>query len=225
MYRVLIFLLLLFSSGCVYSLGQQGGAPFKASRTFNTEDNVEITATASAELESYRFSKYLTVFYLEITNNSNKEIVFGSEDIVLIDEKAVQYNLLSPENAASIVRENSKKWYYPRISIGIGGGYHSGHFHYYGRHRFWPYRFYNPYHRFHYYDDLYYYPDYYTRSNNLGEIYSDAIFPGLVKPGATLKGFVYFKKLLKEMPKVSLDFTYGYKTGNQRKSVTFEFKR
>lgn len=217
--------LILFSSSCAYYINQKADPPFKATQTFNTEDGIKISVIPSAELENYRVSKYLTVFYLELTNNSHKEITFDSNDIVLINEDGVQYNLISPENAVNIVRENSRRWYYPRISIGIGGGYHSGNFYFHGHHR-WPYSYYYPYYRYHnYYQQPYYYPYYNGSNDNLSEIITDALFPGAVYPGSTLKGFIYFKKLTEEVLKVSLDIRYKGISGSERKAVTFSFMR
>ena len=220
--RLFLILAIVFSTGCLYETQSTINKPFDGAKVFNTEDNIKISIIPSADLTNYKISKQLTTFYLEIFNNSDKKIYFDSNDMVLIDDSGLQYNQLSPENAANIVRESSRKWYIPRISIGIGGGYHSKHFHFSGHNYFWPHRIYYPYRRYHYHDSYYPYNQY---QYDLSEIYSSAIIPGSVKPGSTLKGFIYFKKVPKEARNIQLDISYKNDGSSKTKTITFELTR
>ena len=215
-------LILIFAiSGCAYK--QKTAAPFMPFQKLKTDEGVEIKVTPSSGLGDYKVSKYLTTFYVEIENQSKNEITFNSDDIVLIDELNNQYNLLSPNIAAEIVKESSRTRFFPRISIGIGvGHYHGG---YYRSHR----RYHSPFRsRFHYYYDdpyPYDYPQAYAQTENVSEVYSEALFPGVIYHGSTVKGFIYFKKLPADILNVNLEFGYDVENDPERYDVTFSFKR
>lgn len=218
----IVLILILAMSGCAYK--QKTAAPFTPFQKFKTDEGVEIKVTPSAGLSDYKVSKYLTTFYVEIENQSKNEITFSSDDIVLIDELNNQYNLLSPNIAAEIVKENSRARIIPRISIGIGvGHYHGGYYRGY-------YRYHSPFrHRFHYYyDDPYYpydYPQEYSSTENVSEVYSEALFPGKVYPGSTVKGFIYLKKLPEDIANINLEFGYDVENNSKRDTIKFSFKR
>ncbi len=217
-----IVLILIFAiSGCAYK--QKTAAPFIPFQKFKTDEGVEIKVTPSSGIGDYKVSKYLTTFYVEIENQSKNEITFNSNDIVLIDELNNQYNLLSPNIAAEIVKESSRPRFFPRISIGIGvGHYHGG---YYRSHH----RYHSPFRsRFHYYYDdpyPYDYPQAYGQAENVSEVYSEALFPGVVYPGSTVKGFIYFKRIPADILNVNLEFEYDTENDPERGAVKFSFKR
>lgn len=219
----LVLILILSISGCAYK--QKTAAPFIPFQKSGTDAGVEIRVNPSAGLGNYKVSKYLTTFYVEIDNQSKNEITFNSDDIVLIDELNNQYNLLSPNIAAKIVKESSRTRFFPQISIGIGvghGHYHGGYYRGYSR-------FHSPFrHRFHYYYDdpyPYDYPQAYSYTENVSEVYSEALFPGSVLPGSTLKGFIYFKKLPADIMNVNLGFGFETENDPERRAIKFSFKR
>lgn len=220
MLRTLVYLLfpLLLLTGCYYAF-EESVPPFRQPDTYKTEEGIIFKITPVNKIDKHNVSKYLTVFYIDITNNSGNTIQFGSEDIVMIDQFSTQYNALPPDFAANIISENSPARIYPRFSVGFGTGYYSDDFYYWGHHRYPFYR----YHPFNY--DHYYYPDYYYRSPNVDFVYRNALVPGTVHPGASTGGFVYFKKLPKEVNNVKLLINYSFKGTSTTKEITFDLAR
>lgn len=212
--------LLLLSSGCIYNLESQDLGYFKPSQKVITEDDVVVDIRPVLESGGYDVYKYLTVFYVELTNNSQNPVVFGWDNFILRDTFGTQYNIFNPEIAAEILRENSGIRFYPSFSIGIGGGYHHSHFHWGSFYR--PYGFYHPYYH---YDHFWWPYPYYKQDDNLSWVYSQALFPGAIYPGSKVKGLIYFKKLPKEVVNIEMDFGYLLKEQDQKRVVTFQFHR
>lgn len=214
-YLVLIVFLI---SGCHY--GINGTEPaFTKPQAYTTDEGVVFNVTPVKKIGNTSVSGDLTVLYLEISNKSENTIFLEKNDMVLIDERNVQYNSLDPAFAANIIRESSPVRIYPRFSIGIGTGYFSDHHYFHGYHRFPPFRGY-PY----YYDD-YYYDDYYYREQNVDYVYRNALVPGNILPGATLSGFVYFKKVPRDVSNVKFHTGYGIKDTDTTKEITFDLVR
>ncbi len=216
-YYSMFFLLFLITS-CHYSIDDTLPV-FGKPQSYTTDEGITFSITPVSKIAGNKVSKYLTVFYVEINNNSDKSIKFGSSDIVIIDQLNTQYNPLNAEYAANIIKENSPPRIYPRFSVGIGTGYFSDYHYFYGRHHFWPYT------HFPYYYDDYYYNDYYYRTQNVDYIYRNALIPGTVKSGARLSGFVYFNKIPKNIHNIKMNMGYGFVGSSTRKEISFDLYR
>src|SRR6185369_12765881 len=73
--------------------------------TINTADNsqtiarngVEITANASeTAINAYNLEGTVTAFNIAIRNNSPDEVAFAADSFFIVDEKGLQYALLTP---------------------------------------------------------------------------------------------------------------------------------
>lgn len=193
-----------------------------------TEDGVRVTVIPSywpgtpANLQNY-----VTPFYIEIENFSDKMVGLNYENIVLFDEFRTQYTPLSPQAVAEILLSSDRRVYaypsYPRVSIGIGGGYYGGYY----RGRRWGY--YGPYYRpfgFYSYSPVWYYPPppyYYSRPVSTRDVVTEALMPGAVYPNATLKGFVYFKRIPDEVTHVTLEVGYEIEGIDGQTVLSFPF--
>ncbi|NIV41661.1 MAG: hypothetical protein GWN50_04715 [Candidatus Dadabacteria bacterium] len=218
-------LMVLVLSGCAYSgAGRNRTAikiePWRIS-TPKLNDNVNLTVEANTwRGKPKSLKKHITPFYLEIHNGTDKNIIISDSDFVLLDEQRNQYNSISPNTAANIVESaNRRRFYvYPRVSIGIGTSFHHDRFHYYGHHH---YPFYRPYH---YFDDYpyqryrrsYYEPD-------LEDIYSRALTFGTLRPGSTLSGYIYFKKIPASTKELTLEAGYKIKENSTAHKLDFHF--
>ena len=217
--NVLLLILLLVSlSGCQYNI-DSGGSLFRSPQTYNSDDGISITITPVSKISGYSVSRYLTAFYIEITNKSSNAIEFDPGDLFIVNQFNRQFNMLRPESVANIISENARPLIYPRVSIGIGTGYYRHPYGFWGYNRFWPYMD-NPY----FYDD-YYYGDYYYEREKLDFVFSSSLVPGSVSPGATLSGFVYFNKQPKEVTSIKFHFNYRFRGTSKRKELTFDFMR
>jgi len=215
---IILIVFLVTISGCQYNIDDSSSL-FRTPQTYSADDGISITITPVKKISGYSVSRYLTAFYIEITNNSKTAIEFDPKDLLIVDQYNNQYNMLRPESVANIINENTRPLIYPRISIGIGTGYYGDHFGFWGNHHFWPYMDY-PY----FYDD-YYYQDYYYQREKLEFVFSSTLIPGSVYPGATLSGFVYFNKQPKDVKNIKLHFNYSFRDSSKRKELTFDFTR
>ncbi len=144
----------------------------------------------------------------------------------MLDNSRNQYNPISPNRAANILKSAHRKrfYIYPRVSVGIGTSFHHDRFHYFGHHHYpfyGRYPFYRPYH---YFDDYPYYN--YRRSYyepDLEDVYTEALNPGAIRPGATLSGYVYFKKIPARAKNLTLEIGYLVREHNTAHKLDFHF--
>ncbi len=222
-YAVLLSVVIL-TSGCAYGL--------RANRTYIKIDPQNISTPKLANKVNFsisanvwkgepkRLRRHLIPFFIEVQNNTDKNIIISEADFILLDENRNQFNALSPERAANIVKSAEQKRFriYPRISIGIGTSFHHDRFHYYGHHH---HPFYRPYY---YYDD-YPYP-YYRRQDyepDLEDIYAKALSTGVIRPGATLSGYIFFNKISRDTKELTLEIGYTEKENNTAHKLDFHF--
>ncbi len=221
--KVLLPLIAIVLSGCAYYGTRVNKSVIKIEperiATPKLDDNVNFSIAANAWHGEPKYLKGLiTPFYIQIENKTKHNIIISENDFVLFDEFRNQYNPLTPKRVANIlVSANRKRYYvYPRISIGIGTSFHHDRFHYYGHHR---YPFYRPYY---YFDDYPYYD--YRRSYyepDLEGVYSRALTQGAIRPGATLSGYVYFKKVPSDTKELTLEI--GYKNEEDKTTHKLDF--
>lgn len=219
-----IFSLLLFLFGCatqqLVPLSGNGMVEDKRT-TFQSEGGVEVTVNSSPWFYYPRsLNDYTTPFYIEIYNGSKSKIIVNRNDITLVDDFNNQYNTLTPQAVADIVKSTSGYAYgpnYPYITIGLGANFGRG---YYGWGRY--YR--RPYGFFGYYP--FYFPPppaYYIRHVDTRNIFSKAFIPGPVNSGALLKGYIYFNKLTSGSREVRLEIGYKSEAEEEKYSLTFPF--
>jgi hypothetical protein len=71
-------------------------------------NGVSVTARVSdTELNAYNLDSTVTAFHLAIKNNTAGEVAFDEFSFVAIDEKGVQYSLLTPEKVREIIKKDS----------------------------------------------------------------------------------------------------------------------
>lgn len=196
---------------------------FKAVR--KTIDGVTVEVNSSPWRGSpNNLNRYITPFYMEIENNTERALNLSYDDIVLVDANRTQFNSLKPELVADIITTTSQGSYaygpgYPRVSIGLGFGYYSG-WSYYRRPFYGP--FYTPFFIYGNYPVGYYPPSYYSPPQ-VGDVFTKALIPGKLNPKSKLKGYVYFQKLPKEVKQVSLDVSYKFEGEQERQVLRFPF--
>lgn len=185
----------------------------------SASDDGEVNITVKAQTwvgSPENLGSYITPFYIELQNNSDKTLSFGYEDFVIFDESRNQYNVLTLQMVSSIIVSKARKkyYFYPSISIGIGTGFYHGGYRYHG----YPY-YYEPYF-FGYYPGynpgIYYITDY-------GDIFTQALIPGLIYPNARLSGFVYFKNLPHGVRNFTFDVGYKIEEDEKRYVLSFPF--
>lgn len=213
------------SVSCAHNMDSAGVLLYSPPQQHRTEDNITVKITPVKRISGYDVNRYFEVFYVEITNNSDKRINFDSGDIVIVDGFNTQYNTLPPDSVAGIISAELAPRVSPRISVGIGAGYYSRRAYYHGYHHYHPLRpfSYSPYHF--YYDDFYYRDRYYNRMKDLDFIYRNALLPGTVLPGSKLAGFVYFNKTPSDVQNISFYFTYGIEETSLKRELVFNLAR
>jgi hypothetical protein len=231
--RFLISLILITTIGCasrnLVPITDSGVAYPGLLRTSKTQGDVTVVINTSHWQGSPDYlGRYITPIYVEIQNNGSRPLGLGYDDFILIDQNRTQYNSLTPQTVADILKTVSENYfaygpYYPTVSIGLGFGYFSGGPFYGG----WPYYgpFYSPFYfyggyPFGYYPPVYYYPQ------SVGNVYTKALIPGQVNPNAKLQGYIYFQKLPKEVSLATLTVGYRFRGEpvNYRLSFPFEYK-
>ena len=223
--KILIPVIAVILSGCVYSGHRANKSVVKIEperiATPKLDDNVNFyIAVNTWHGEPKNLKNHITPFYIDIDNKTKNNILISENDFVLFDEYRNQYNPLTPKRVANIlISANRKRFYiYPRISIGIGTSFHHDRFHYYGHHR---YPFYRPYY---YFDD---YPYYDYRASyyepDLEGVYSRALTQGAIRPGATLSGYVYFKKVPSDTKELTLEIGYKIEEDKTTHKLDFHF--
>lgn len=170
--------------------------------TINVTDNsqtivnngIEIQARVSdTELISYNLESSVTAFFLSIKNSTPGEIAFDEHSFVAIDDKGLQYTLLTPEKVREIIKKDS---YY-----------------------LMPY----PYVGFYYLEDYQKTSFYNRSTSSLPyfyELYPQDIFTrslpfSNIIPGMKIEGLVYFKVDVAALQKLKL---YVYRKGASKAS-------
>lgn len=228
----LALLCLTVLTGCAsYGTGPASLITPEVRSSTSEKNNVTFTISSNAwNGNPESLPKYLTVFYVEIENNSDTAITVQYEDIAVIDQFRNQYNALLPDMASNIIVQKSRsKWYFrPSISIGFGsGGYYGGRYRgsygigygvygygypYYRSPFYWPYNY-------------AYYNDYYASryDQDYSDLFTKSLVPGVIRPNARISGFVFFKKLPPEVNTFELDITYRTEDPDQRFDLTFPY--
>ncbi len=231
---MLFLISVIFLSGCASGLyGNQQVPPIPT--TLTGEDGVTISVTPSFWPWSPKnLSNYVTPYYVNITNNSDKTIIIDYEDIVLFDQFKTKYTPLSPDTVASIFNTPAPAAYqggysYPQLSVGVGFGFGGGYGRRgygrggYGRHGYG--RGYGSRVGVYGYAPVYYYPPpaYYTRPVNTSDILTQALSLGPVHPGATITGFLYFRDTIAQASQVTLDIGYNAEGRAKENVLSFPF--
>ncbi len=227
-----VFFAALLMAGCASHGSRTYSLITPEVRRSNT-DNKDVRITISSNVwngNPESLPAYLTVFYIEIENNSATPITVQYDDIALIDQFRNQYNALLPDMASNIIMQKAKsKWYFrPSISIGFGsGGYYGGRYRgsygigyggygygypYYRSPFYWPYNY-------AYYNN--YYSDYYDR--DYSDLFTKSLVPGTIRPDAKVSGFVFFKKLPKEVNTFDLDISYRVEGSEKKHDLSFPY--
>lgn len=174
---ILLSLVVLMCSGCssVKVLPEQA-----VNGRINSADNsqtivsngVEVTARMDETgINSYNLESTVTAFHIIIKNSTDKEIAFGDDSYLLVDESGLQYSLLTPEK----VREMLKKDSYYLVPYPYVGFYYLEDF-----------EKTNAYNRYN--SALPYYYDLYPQ-----DIFTKALQTTTVIPGMRVEGLTYFK--------------------------------
>lgn len=221
----------IFLTGCASGLYNDGPIVQPIPTTLTGEDGVTISVTPSFwPWEPKNLSNYVTPYYVNITNNSNKTIIIDYEDIVLFDQFKTQYTPLSPETVASIFNTSAPQVAYqggssyPQLSVGVGFGFGGG----YGR-RGYGYRGYRggygPRVGIYGYSPVYYSPPpvYYSKPVNTSDILTQALSLGPIYPGATVTGYLYFRDTISEASQVTLNIGYNSKGSTKENVLSFPF--
>ena len=196
-------------------------------RASKTQGDVTVVVNSSPRQGSPDYlERYITPIYVEIQNNGSSSLSLGYDDFVLIDQNRAQYNPLTPQIVADMLKTVSESNFlygpnYPAVSVGLGFGYFSGGPFYGG----WPY--YGPYYSpffiyggypFGYYPPAYYFP------LSVGDVYTKALIPGQLSPNAKLQGYIYFQKLPKEVQLVTLTVGYRFVGEPTKYNISFRFE-
>jgi len=226
----IIFLIAALSvTGCASGLYGGGQQAQPIPTTITGEDGVIIAVTPSFwPWDPKDLNKYVTPYYVKITNNSNKTIIIDYEDIVLFDQFKTQYTPLSPDTVASIFNTSTAGAYqsgysYPSLSVGVGFGLGGG----YGR-RGYGHRGYGRGYRsvgIYGYTPVYYSPPpvYYSKPVNTSDILTQALSLGPIHPGATITGYLYFRDTIAEASQVTLDIGYNAEGSTKENVLSFPF--
>jgi hypothetical protein len=235
--NILIASIFLLIIGCaapsrdIVPLPSNGSVDPQLRTSSKTENGVKVTVRTSAWSGSPSGLKnYVTPFYVEIQNNTGEILTFGYDDLVLFSENRTQYNAFPPATVADVLKSKYQSGYayHPfRPSISIGTGLFFGRHHYYR-----PFGFYSPFYRpfgfydyYDYYGYPYYYPPAYSyRSVDTEDIFTEALIPGSVYPNARLEGFVFFKKIPKEVQRVTFEVGYTVQGEEGRHTLSFPFE-
>jgi hypothetical protein len=163
-----------------------------------TNNNVKIKANvAETAINSYNLEETVTAFKLVINNASTSEVAFADDSFVLVDERGLQYSLLTPEKVRDLLKKDS---YYLMPYPYVG---------FYYLEDFQKTSFYN---RFN--SSLPYYYDLYPQ-----DLFTKSLPMTAIIPSMSVEGFVYFKIDLAAHQHVNL---YVYRKGAS-KSAPPEF--
>lgn len=167
------------------------------------KEGVEVTTKLSdTDINSYNLESTVTAFHVSIKNNTSGEVVYDEQSFVLVDEKGMQYYLLTPEKVREIIKKDS---YYLMPYPYVG---------FYYLEDFQKTSFYNR-----TTSSLPYYYELYPQ-----DIFTKSIpFTGII-PSMTIEGLVYFKLDLANHQNIKL---YVYRKGASKSSppeFIFPFK-
>lgn len=172
---------------------------------------ISITVTPSSwEREPLNLEHYVIPVLIEISNGSSQTAKISNQEIVLIADDRTQFNPIYPADvAATVLSDNFSRNVRLRHISYISFGFHRFY-------RFRPY----PYH-FH----PFYYPDpfFFSDIEDTDEILTSALIPGNIRPGAVLKGYVYFRKIPKGIKSVVLEIKFLLQETANEVLVSFPF--
>lgn len=174
-----------------------------------TEAGVTVTVQASAWQGTPTYlERYVTPFYVVVQNDTATGVSFSDQDLALFDEQRTQYNPLRPETVAQILRAGQYRAY----------PYAPYFFHTFGFHHFHPFHFhhFHPLFFHHFYPIV---PAYYPSD----DVFTQALLPGVVRPQARLRGFVYFRKLPAQVQRVIFQIGYDVQGEPGRRELSFPF--
>lgn len=135
-------------------------------------NGVEVTARVDdTGINSYNLDATVTALHIVIKNSTDREIAFGDDSYLLVDESGVQYSLLTPENVRAMLKKDS---------------YYLVPYPYVGFYYLEDYEKTNAYNRFN--SALPYYYDLYPQ-----DLYTKALQPATVIPGMKIEGLTYFR--------------------------------
>jgi len=135
-------------------------------------NGVEATARVDeTAINSYNLEGTVTAFHISIRNSTDREIVFGDDSYVLVDESGLQYSLLTPENVRAMLKKDS----YYLIPYPYVGFYYLE-----------DYEKTTAYNRFN--SALPYYYDLYPQ-----DLFTKSLQAATVIPGMKIEGLTYFK--------------------------------
>lgn len=154
-----------------------------------TNNNVKIKANVSeTAINAYNLEETVTAFKLTINNLSTSEVAFADDSFVLVDERGLQYSLLTPEKVRDLIKRDS---YYLMPYPYVG---------FYYLEDFQKTSFYN---RFN--SSLPYYYELYPQ-----DLFTKSLPLTTIIPSMSIEGFVYFKIDLAAHQQVKL---YVYRKG------------
>jgi len=148
--------------------------------TINTADNsqtivrdgLEIKAYVSdTAINAYNLDGTVSAFRISIKNTSPNEIAFSDDSFILVDERGLQYALLTPEKVRDMIKKDS---YYLMPYPYVG---------FYYLEDFEKTSFYNRYN-----SSLPYYYELYPQ-----DLFTKSLPMTPIIPGMTIEGYVYFK--------------------------------
>ena len=168
-----ILVMSIFFLGCA-SHNKDLSSP-QVQSSSRSQNDITVTVRDSAWSGSPSdLASYATPLYVEIQNSASNVLTLSYEDLVLLDENRNQYNALSPEIVADMLKSKSRHGYSLPVSVGVGvGGFLSRVFiSIFGSS-----------------------PIYSPKPVEVKDIFTQALIPGPLHPGSKLQGFVYFKKI------------------------------
>lgn len=135
-------------------------------------NGVEITVRADETgINAYNLETVVTSFMVSIKNNSEAEVAFAEDSFVMVDDKGLQYSLLTPDKIRDMLKKDS--YYlmpYPYVGFYYLEDYQKTNF--YNRSN----------------SSLPYYYELYPQ-----DIYTKSLPMSAVIPGMKIEGLTYFK--------------------------------
>lgn len=172
------------------------------SLTISKNDTEMTAAVSDAAINAYNLEGTVTAFQISIKNNSKNEIAFSDDSFVLVDERGMQYDLLTPEKVRDMIKKDS---YYLMPYPYVG---------FYYLEDFQKTSFYNRYN-----SSLPYYYELYPQ-----DLFTKSLHMTPIIPGMMIAGYIYFKIDMPAHQQVKL---YVYRKGASKSSppeFIFPFK-
>lgn len=73
-----------------------------------SRNGIEIKANVSdTAINAYNLEGTVTAFQLTISNTSSNEVAFADDSFVLVDDRSLQYALLTPEKVRELIKKDS----------------------------------------------------------------------------------------------------------------------